>query len=65
MTSFPSSARSGEAAALLGWILYEAGELQAAEVRFRQAVTDRVPKVRVSAERGLTAIARKSTKQPR
>jgi TolA-binding protein len=56
---FPASARAAEAAALLGWIVYDAGELDAAEKLFERAVHDRVPQVRESAERGLTAIRRK------
>ena len=59
LTQFPSSARAGEASALLGWLLYNAGELDAAEACFRQAAADRVPKVRESAERGLEAVKRK------
>jgi TolA-binding protein len=56
---FPSSARAGEAAGLLGWILLEAADLDGAERRFRQAAGDRVPKIRESASRGLTEIERK------
>ncbi len=52
------SGRAGEAAALLSWLLYEAGQLDAAEQRFHEAVTDRVPKVRDSATTGLEAIKR-------
>ncbi len=59
---FPGSARAGEAAALLGWILYDAGELDTAETRFRLAAGDRVPQVKESAERGLAAIERKRAK---
>jgi TolA-binding protein len=59
LKSFPSSARAPEAAALLGWIRYDAGELDAAEQLFHQAEHDRVPQVRDSAQRGLTAIDRK------
>lgn len=62
LQQFPSSARAGEASALLGWLLYEANELDAAEKRFDRAATDRVPKVRESAERGLEAIQRRRTK---
>ena len=40
-------------------ILYDAGELAAAEAQFRMAANDRVPKVKESAERGLAAIQRK------
>jgi hypothetical protein len=56
---FPSSSRAGEASALLGWILYEAGELDAAERSFRRAASDRVPSVKASADKGLEAITRK------
>ena len=59
LTRFPASARAGEAAALLGWILYDAGELDAARQRFDLAAKDRVQKVKESAERGLEAIKRK------
>jgi TolA-binding protein len=56
---FPSSARAPEASALLGWILYDAGDLDGAEAKFKQAVNDKVPKVRDSATKGLEAIRRK------
>ncbi|MEJ7598979.1 MAG: tetratricopeptide repeat protein [Kofleriaceae bacterium] len=56
---FPSSGRAGEASALLGWLLYDAGDLDAAERRFKRAASDRVPTVKSSAERGLEAIARR------
>ena len=59
LSAFPSSARAGEAAALLGWLLYDDGDLDGAERRFRTAAKDRVPSVRESAERGLTAIERR------
>jgi TolA-binding protein len=58
---FPTSPRAAEASALLGWLLYDAGELDAAEQDFHRAEHDRVPKVRDSAQRGLTAIQRKRT----
>jgi len=56
---FPTSARTGEASALLGWILFESGDLTGAELRFQHATGDRVPKVRESAAKGLQAIERK------
>jgi len=59
LKSFPGSARAPEAAALLGWIHYDAGELDAAEQLFHQAEHDRVPQVRDSAQKGLTAVDRK------
>ncbi len=55
---FATSARAGEAAALLGWIVFEAGDLDRAERLFKQAVNDRVPSVRESATRGLSAVSR-------
>jgi FecR protein len=59
LKQFPTSPRASEASALLGWLLYDAGELDAAEQDFHRAEHDRVPKVRDSAQRGLTAIQRK------
>ena len=59
---FPNSARAAEASALLGWLLYDAGELDAAEAQFHKADHDRVPKVRDSASKGLEAIARSRAK---
>jgi TolA-binding protein len=59
LQQFPKSARASEAAALLGWIVYDAGDLDAAESLFHKAEADRVPQVRDSAQRGLTAIERK------
>ena len=61
LAKFPSSGRAAEASALLGWELYDAGDLDGAERLFKRAVTDRVPKVRDSATRGLTAIDRRRT----
>lgn len=59
LAQFPRSARAPEASALLGWIVYEAGDIDSAEKLFRSAEHDRVPQVRDSAQRGLTAIERK------
>jgi TolA-binding protein len=59
LDGFASSSRAGEASALLGWLHYEAGELDAAAKRFERAAQDNVPKIRESAERGLEAINRK------
>jgi len=56
---FPSSARAPEASALLGWILLDANDLDGAAALFHRAEHDRVPQVRDSAQRGLTAIERK------
>ena len=59
LASYPSSARAGEASALLAWILYDAGDLDAASKHFERAAKDSVPKVRESAERGIEATRRK------
>ena len=64
LSSYPSSARAGEAAALVGWILYDAGELDAAKARFELAARDRVPKVKASATKGLEAVKRKQVAPP-
>lgn len=61
ISTFPSSARAGEAAALLGWLLYDGGDLDGAERRFSAAAKDQVPTVRESAKRGLTAVERRRT----
>ncbi|AKU91186.1 tetratricopeptide repeat protein [Vulgatibacter incomptus] len=51
----PTSHRAGEASVMLGWILLERREIDAAEARFRAAVADPVEAVRASAEKGLEA----------
>ena len=61
---FPGSARAGEAAALLGWIVLEGGDAAEAERLFQRAASDRVPQVRDSAVRGLAAVARKRGQSP-
>jgi TolA-binding protein len=62
LARYPRSSRAGEAAALLGWLLYEGGQLDLAEQRFQQAAADRVPGVRASAAKGLEAIRRSRAK---
>ncbi len=59
VTRYPSSSRAGEAAAKLGWLLYDAGELDAAARQFESAADNVVPKVKKSARDGLEAVARK------
>ena len=49
------------AARSLGWTLYDAGDLAGAETQFQRSKNDRVPQVRDSAQRGLTAIERRRT----
>jgi TolA-binding protein len=52
LSKYPSSARAGEASARLGWLLIDAGELDAAEDAFDAAASDPVPAVRRSATQG-------------
>jgi len=53
---FPSSPRTGEASAMLGWLLVDAHQLDEARSRFQAASTDRSEAVRDSAKRGLDAL---------
>ena len=53
---YRGSPRAPHASAMLGWLLFDAGDLMGAEVRFRMAVTDPAPAVRESAAQGLEAI---------
>lgn len=55
---FPRSPRVGEASALLGWLLYDAGDIDGARPLFQVAERDSVPRVVKSARRGLQAIER-------
>jgi outer membrane protein assembly factor BamD (BamD/ComL family) len=52
----PQSSRAGEVSAILGWLLFDAHERAAAELRFRAAELDLRPTVRASARAGLTAL---------
>ena len=56
IASFPGSSRVGEASALLGWILLDAGDASGATSAFHRAEQDRVPRVRDSAAKGLAAL---------
>jgi TolA-binding protein len=56
---YPRSPRRGEASAVLGWLLLDAGDVAGAEARFRAAADDRVETVRASAKKGLEAISRR------
>lgn len=52
----PLSPRAGENSAILGWLLLQAREPAAAELRFRAAQLDLRPAVRDSARAGLKAL---------
>jgi TolA-binding protein len=60
----PHSQRTGEASAMLGWQLFEIGEVGAAEAQFVTAAGDRVPRVLASAHAGLAAIAARRARAP-
>ncbi len=56
---YRNSPRAPQASAMLGWLLFDAGDLAGAEDRFRTAVADPAPTVRDSAAQGLDAIRRR------
>jgi hypothetical protein len=53
VSRFPSSARIGEASAMLGWMLLDAGDVTGARAAFERAANDPVDRVRTSARQGL------------
>jgi hypothetical protein len=53
---YPKSARVGEASTMLGWMLFDGGELAAAREAFTRAANDRVDRVRASAASGLARV---------
>jgi hypothetical protein len=55
---FPHSERIGEASAMLGWILLEAGDMDEARRAFERAENDKVDRVRASARSGLARLGR-------
>ena len=55
---FPRSERIGEASAMLGWILLEAGDADGARRAFERALDDKVDRVRESARSGLARLGR-------
>lgn len=58
LETYPKARRAGEASAMLGWILVEAGNAREAEQRFRAASSDASAAVRASAKSGLEAVAK-------
>ena len=58
LRAYPSSPRRGQAAAMLGWLLVDARQLDEAALRFRAATADPNEAVRTSAGKGLAALAR-------
>jgi len=55
LSRWPGSSHAGEANVALGWLLLEIGDRSAARTHFAAAAADRMPSVRASAVRGLTA----------
>jgi TolA-binding protein len=56
LTRHPRASHAAEASATLGWILLEAGDLDAADARFEAALADPRPAVRDSARAGREAV---------
>jgi TolA-binding protein len=52
------SPRAGEASVMLGWLLFDDGNYQAAARRFRAGAADPSDRIRTSAAKGLSAIRR-------
>jgi TolA-binding protein len=59
LEKYQGSPRVPQASAMLGWLLFEAADLDGAEVRFRAAASDADPAIRDSAQKGLDAIRRR------
>ncbi len=58
LDDFPASSRRGEAAAMVGWLLIDAGHADEARAHFRAADSDPSERVRASARQGLEVIDR-------
>ncbi len=58
LADHPSSPRAGEASVILGWLLFDDGDYEAAARRFRAGATIPSDRVRASAAKGLGAIRR-------
>ena len=58
LAKFPRSARRGEAAVALGWILFDAGDIGEARRAFEQAASDPAAGVRASAAEGMRRTTR-------
>jgi hypothetical protein len=61
LAAHPRAARAGEASAVLGWLLYDRGDREAAARRFRAAADDASPRVRRSAAEGLRALGQEDS----
>ena len=59
LTAYPASPRATEVSAMLGWILFERGDLAEAKVRFEAALKSPSLEVRESAAAGVQATTRR------
>lgn len=59
LEKYGNSPRAAQASAMLGWLLFEATDLDGAEVRFRAASSDPDPTIHDSAIKGLEAVRRR------
>jgi TolA-binding protein len=60
LDSFPRAPRTGQASAMLGWLLLDSRAFDEAARRFTAAAADPDPKVRDSARAGLDALAHRT-----
>jgi TolA-binding protein len=65
VSRYPSSARLGEASAMLGWMLLDEGDADGARRAFERAEHDRVDRVRASARSGLERLEAAATASDR
>ena len=65
LARYPASPRAEEASAMLGWLLLDDGDLEAAEARFAVAVNARAQPVRDSARAGLREISHRRARHHR
>jgi TolA-binding protein len=56
LTRHPGAERAADVQAMLGWLLVSAGDEVGARAAFEQALRSEVPRVRESAQRGLSAL---------
>ncbi len=59
LETYPHSPRAVEASVMLGWKLFEKGDLESAEKLFKNATSDTNPRIRTSARQGLRDIEAK------
>ncbi len=60
LDAYPTSARAGEASAMLGWLFVDRHELDEARRRFKAAINDPHPSAQASARKGLEMLDKAS-----